>query len=240
MTGASAISGLDETRSISSTGRLATPRAQVEHLQSEIAGHRSRIEFNRQRTEEIRELITRARVGMAAAETKRDQQQAQMKDVNALIEKTAQLLQSKQTDLARPKRTCGSIAQDAGRTGTRAANVAGFIVEARSRIGTLEDEIAGIGIRRETTVERLRELDTANVEAQKGRDRALAAISAAREATESEKQHIDLLLAEIREIETNLVKNREQLGETEKNLIVLEGFIAEKKFAARSSPATKR
>src|SRR5207237_5527670 len=89
--------------------QIGDARAEVEHLQSDIAGHRSRIEFNRQRADEIRELITRAQVEVAAAEAKRDQQQAQMKDVNALIEKTAHVLESKQAEVARLNELTASL-----------------------------------------------------------------------------------------------------------------------------------
>src|SRR5207237_9867867 len=57
---------------------------------------------------------------------------------------------------------------------------------------------------------------------------AQTALYAAREASKIEKQHVDLLLVEMREIETKLAKNRELLEETEKNLIAMEGAIAEK------------
>src|SRR6266513_1652895 len=57
---------------------IAQRRNEIERLQSEISGHRSRIEFNRQRADEIAELVARSKREIAAAETKREQQQAQM------------------------------------------------------------------------------------------------------------------------------------------------------------------
>src|SRR6266699_2167584 len=46
---------------------IADSRAQVQRLESEIAAHRSRIKFNRQRAEELAELVERARRDIAEA-----------------------------------------------------------------------------------------------------------------------------------------------------------------------------
>src|SRR6266704_3277213 len=51
-------------------------RAEAQRLQSEIAAHRSRIEFNRQRKDELADLIERARGDIATAESKRKQHAA--------------------------------------------------------------------------------------------------------------------------------------------------------------------
>src|SRR3989475_3618673 len=58
---------------------IADSRAQVQRLESEIAAQHSRIEFNRQRGEELTELIARARRDIADAENKRNRQAAQIK-----------------------------------------------------------------------------------------------------------------------------------------------------------------
>jgi len=79
---------------------IADARGEVERLQSEIGTNRSRIEFNRQRAEEIGELMARAESEIATATARRQQQQTQMQDVNALIEKTAQFVETKQKDAA--------------------------------------------------------------------------------------------------------------------------------------------
>src|SRR3989442_800208 len=52
---------------------VAGSRAEVQQLESEIATHHSRIEFNRQRAEEVAELIQRSRREIAEAEKKRKQ-----------------------------------------------------------------------------------------------------------------------------------------------------------------------
>ncbi len=208
--------------------QIGDARAEVERLQSEIGTNRSRIEFNHQRAQEIAELISRAQNEIAAAETKRDAQQTQMKDVNALIEKTAQLLQNKKDEVARLTEMTTTLraSRDARETELQTLQLA--LSKSESRIGTLEDEVSGITIRREATSERLRELDTTIAQAHDERSKTESALSSARAATETEQQHVDLLLADMRTIEEQLVQDRHLLADAEKKLINLEGAFAEK------------
>src|SRR5205809_6223706 len=50
--------------------QIASGRSELQSLESEINGHRNRIQFNRQRAEELNELIERSRNDIAVAETK--------------------------------------------------------------------------------------------------------------------------------------------------------------------------
>src|SRR4030081_795140 len=75
---------------------VADIRAEAQRLQSEVAAHRSRIEFNQQRKEELSDLIERALGDIATAENKRKQHAAQIRESDALMEKTQHFLQSKQ------------------------------------------------------------------------------------------------------------------------------------------------
>src|SRR6266568_2810740 len=54
--------------------QIASSRSELQRLESEINAHRNRIQFNRQRAEELNELVERSRNDIAAAETKRAQQ----------------------------------------------------------------------------------------------------------------------------------------------------------------------
>src|SRR6202022_4433894 len=85
---------LEETDS-----EMAAARAEIERLQSEINSFRDRIEFNRQRAEELTELIDRARNEISAAESKRRRQQTEMEQVSELVSKTAQGLTTKREEL---------------------------------------------------------------------------------------------------------------------------------------------
>src|SRR3982750_273522 len=58
--------------------RVGDARAEVQRLHSEMSAHRSRIEFNRQRAQEIAELTERYQHDIAAAETKRTEQATQI------------------------------------------------------------------------------------------------------------------------------------------------------------------
>ena len=192
------------------------------------AQNRSRIEFNRQRAEEIAELIARAGSEIATAEAKRQAQQTQMKDANALIEKTAKLLQSKKEKLTELTELTAKLREtrDAREAELKTLQLA--LSKNESRISTLEDEVSGITIRREATGERLRELDEAIAQAHEMRSTAESALSAARAATETEQQQVDLLLTEMRSIEEQLGQDRHLLADAEKKLINLEGALAEK------------
>ncbi|MBV9618312.1 MAG: AAA family ATPase, partial [Verrucomicrobia bacterium] len=67
---------------------VADIRAEAQRLQSEVAAHRSRIEFNRLRKDELGDLIERAQTDIAGAENKRKQHAAQIRETDSLMEKT--------------------------------------------------------------------------------------------------------------------------------------------------------
>src|SRR6266540_2881198 len=81
--------------------QIADGRSELQRLQSQISTHHNRIQFNQQRAEELTELIERSRKDVAAAEVKRAQQDKELEDANTLIEKTSQLLQAKEAELAK-------------------------------------------------------------------------------------------------------------------------------------------
>jgi chromosome segregation protein len=204
-------------------------RAEAQRLQSEIAGHRSRIEFNRQRKDELSDLIERARGDIAAAESKRKQHAAQIRESDALIEKTQNFLQSKQDELAkitelldqlRAKREARQADRETARTS---------LSKYEARIDKLEDELAGITARRELTEEQIRQIFTEIKEATTARERIAAEITAARSATESEQKKLEQLLAQSQTAEANLRQQQQVLGATESELTALERTLAEKR-----------
>jgi chromosome segregation protein len=77
---------------------IADSRAQVQRLESEIAAHGSRIEFNRQRAEELTELIERARRDIADAEKKRKQHAAEIEQTNNSIAEIEQHLKENRAE----------------------------------------------------------------------------------------------------------------------------------------------
>src|SRR5262249_59010425 len=78
---------------------IADSRAEVQRLESDIATHRNRIEFNRQRAQELAELIERAQRDVADAEKKRTHQAAQIKQTNTSIAQIEQQLKEKDAEL---------------------------------------------------------------------------------------------------------------------------------------------
>jgi chromosome segregation protein len=207
---------------------IAEGRSEIERLQTEISGHRSRIEFNRQRADEIAELIARSEREIAAAEAKRERQQAQMKEVSALVEKTTQLLDQKRAELVTLSELASKIRSDRAASESELQALQLESSKTEGRISTLEDDISGITIRREATSEHLRDLDSAISEARTAREKAESALAAARAATEGERNNADVLLAEAQAAEKTLQHYRDLLGESENRLIAIERALAEK------------
>src|SRR5262249_32685743 len=87
----------------------ADSRGEFQRLDSEIAAHRNRIDFNRQRAQEVAELIERARRDVAEAENKRNQQAAQIKQTNSFIAEIEQRLKEKEAELAELSILAGEI-----------------------------------------------------------------------------------------------------------------------------------
>src|SRR6059058_2240087 len=153
---------------------VADIRAEAQRLQSEIAAHRSQIEFNRQRKDELSELIERARGDIATAESKRKQHAAQIRESDALIEKTQRFLQSKQYELAKVTELLDNLrakreARQVDRETARAS-----LSKYEARIYKLEDELAGITARRELTEEQIRQISPDIKEATKAREKVAA------------------------------------------------------------------
>src|SRR5436190_9328466 len=208
---------------------VADIRAEAQRLQSEIAAHRSRIEFNRQRKDELSDLIERARGDIATAESKRKGHAAQIRESDALIEKTQRFLQSKQDELAnvtelldklRAKREARQVDRETARAS---------LSKYEARIDKLEDELAGITARRELTEEQIRQISVEIKEATKARERIAAEISAARNATESEQKKLEQLLAHSQAAEKNLRQQQQLLEAAENELAALERTLAEKR-----------
>ncbi|MEY2544088.1 MAG: chromosome segregation protein, partial [Verrucomicrobiota bacterium] len=208
---------------------VADIRAEAQRLQSEVAAHRSRIEFNQQRKEELSDLINRAEGDIVTAESKRKQHAAQIRESDALIEKTQHLLQLKQGELAKVTELLDKLrakreASQANRETARAS-----LSKYEVRIDKLEDELAGITARRELTEEQIRQIAAEIKEATKAREKTAAEIASARNVTESEQKKIEQLLAQSQTAETNLGRQQELLANAESEVTTLERTLAEKR-----------
>src|SRR6266480_3957917 len=208
---------------------VADIRAEAQRLQSEVAAHRSRIEFNRQRKDELSDLIERGQGDIATAESKRKQHAAQIRESDALIEKTQHFLQSKQGELAKVTELLDKLRarREASQTDRETARAS--LSKYEVRIDKLEDELAGITARRELTQEQIRQILTETKEATKAREKIVAEIATARNATESEQKKIEQLLAQSQTAETNLRRQQELLATAESELTAVERTLAEKR-----------
>ena len=123
----------------------------MQRLDSEIATHRNRIEFNRQRAQELAELIDRARRDIAEAENKRHQQEAQIKQTNSSIAEIEQHLKEKEAELTELSALAGEIHKKRSDRVTRLQELQLALSKSESRISALEEELTGTKARRELT-----------------------------------------------------------------------------------------
>ena len=208
--------------------QIADGRSELQRLQSQIGGHQNRIQFNRQRAEELTELIERSRKDIAAAQAKRAQQSKELEEANALVEKTGQLLQAKEAELAKLTRLISKSRAERSAHDSKLEALRSSQSKNEKRIAELEDEISGITIRRDATEETRRDLDAAISEARATRDKVRKELATARAAAETGQKHLDLLKAKLQASEKTLHEQQERLASTEKSLIEIERALAEK------------
>src|SRR5882762_6426897 len=138
--------------------QIADSRAQVQRLESEIAAHGSRIKFNRQRAEELAELVERARRDIADSEEKRERQAAEIDRTNYSIAEIERHLKEQETELAKFASLAAGIQKDRTERSTRLQDLQLALSKSESRISTLEEELSGTKTRREFTHAQIRQL----------------------------------------------------------------------------------
>jgi chromosome segregation protein len=208
--------------------RVGDARAEVQRLHGEMSSHRSRIEFNRQRAQEISELIERYTSDIAAAETKRTEQANQISEADALIEKTNRLLESKQTELAELTQKAARLRTERSDREAELQSLQFALSRAENRIAALTDDLAGTKSRRNTTALRISELGHEIATATTARDQAQGAVDSARSTAETEQQTVEALFQALRTAEQQLRAQQEALAEAEREVFRFERAIAEK------------
>ncbi len=208
--------------------QIADGRTELQRLQSQIGGHQNRIQFNRQRAEELTELIERSRKDIAAAEAKRAQQGKELEEANALVEKTRQLLQAEEAELAKLTGLISKLRAERSANDSKLEALRSSRSKTEKRIAELEDEISGLAIRRDATEETRRDLDVAISEARATRDKVRKEFAAARATAQTEQKNFDLLKVKSRASEQTLHEQQQRLASTEKSLIEIEHALAEK------------
>jgi len=198
---------------------IADSRAEVQRLESEIAAHRSRIEFNRQRAEELAELTQRARREIAEAEKKRKQHAAEIDQTNNSIAEIDRRLKEQEDELTGLVSLAGEIQKNRTERGTRFQELQLTLSKSESRISTFEDELSGTKTRRESTrthIEQLAKEVQTSTEAREKLVRQLAVSLKTRQ-----REAVD--------IEASLREKQQQLSEAEQDLAAVERTLAEKR-----------
>jgi chromosome segregation protein len=208
--------------------RVGDARAEVQRLHSEMSAHRSRIEFNRQRAQEISELIERYKSDIAAAETKRTEQAHQISEADALIEKTNRLLETRQQELRELSQRAAELRNERSDREAELQTLQIALTRAENRVHSLGDELAGTKSRRDATLNRINELANEIASATSARDEAQAAVDRAKAAAETEQQTVETLFAALKMTEEQLRKLSEQAAAAEKEVFRIERAIAEK------------
>ena len=198
---------------------IANSRAEVQRLDSEIATHRNRIEFNRQRAQELVELIERARRDVAEAENKRNQQAAQIKQTNSSIAEIEQHLKEKEAELTELSVLAGEIHKKRSDRVTRLQELQLALSKSESRISALEEELTGTKARRELTHAQIEQFLTEIEALTEARDKLVGQIAVSLKA--DRRQPID--------VETSLREKEKLLVQAEQDLATLHRTLAEKR-----------
>jgi chromosome segregation protein len=198
---------------------IADSRAEVQRLDSEIAAHRNRIEFNRQRGQELSELIERARRDIAEAENKRSQHAAQIAQTNSSIAEIEQQLKENEAELTELSALAGEIHKQQSDRVTRLQELQFAVSKSESRISALGEELSGTKARRELTHAQIEQLLREIAALNEARDKLVGQIAVSLKAARS--QPID--------IESSLREKEKLLARAEQDLAALERTLAEKR-----------
>ena len=208
--------------------QIADGRSELQHLQSEIAAHQNRIQVNRQRGGELTELIERFRKDIAVAEAKRAQQEKELQNANALIEKTNGVLQVKEAEFVKLTELISGLRAERRKHEAELEKLRLATSKNEARIGDLEGDRSGIAIRRGATEENRRNLDRAISDAHATRNKIQKQISAARATRETARKNSDRLKNKTRSAEEKFQEHQQLLAGTEKKLVEIERALTEK------------
>jgi chromosome segregation protein len=207
---------------------IGDARAEVMRLQNEIATLRSQIEFNRQRGEEIGELIERYTNDIAAAEGKRTEQATQLQEADALIARTNQLLVSKEQEAERLNEALQAARSERAEKEEELRTLQLSLSKVESRITSLASDLTGVKARRDATSGRTAELTRLIGEATSSVQSARSNLAAARTAMETERQTAEQRKENLRASEERLRQVEASVGNAEKEIARIERTIAEK------------
>ena len=198
---------------------IADSQAAVQRLDSEIAAHRNRIEFNRQRAEELTEFAERARRDIAEAETKRERHAAEIEHTNSSIVEIERHLKEKEAELEKVSALAGEMHKDRTERNTRLQELQLALSKSENRISALNEELSGTKARREMTSTQIEQIAAEIKGSSEARGKLVEQIAVS--LTGKKRERTD--------IENSLRETEKLLSETEQQLSVLERTLAEKR-----------
>ncbi len=208
--------------------RISEARAEVQRVQNQIASHRNRIDFNRERAEELNGLIERYGRDVEIAESKRAQQETEIHDTDLLLAETERLLAAKQTELEALTERAAEARRNREERERELQGLELAISKAENRLADLEAEIASIASRRTATEPRITELLASLGEAAAARDRLAERLAGVRAKGEQENDTLQQLAAQIPVAEEELQREEGQLRDAETALMSSDRAIAER------------
>jgi chromosome segregation protein len=210
----------DERRALDSIdAAIADSHAAVQRLDSEIAAHRNRIEFNKQRAEELVGFTERARRDIADAETKREKHAAEIEHTNSSIATIERHLKEREAGLIEVTALAGEMHKHRTERDTRLQALQLALSKSESRISALNEELSGTNARRELTGAEIERLATEIKTSSEARGKLVAQIDVSVSASRRERA----------DVETSLREREKLLSEAEQHLAMLERTLAEKR-----------
>lgn len=203
-------------------------RSETQRLQNEIASHHNRIEFNRERAQELTNLIERYALDIETAEGKLAQQETEIHDTDLLLSETERLLAAKQSELAALNDRAACVRHEREEAERELQTIELAISKAENRLADLESEISGTSARCAATQPRLAELATSLGKVAGGRDQVAARLSVTKATADEQQEALQNLAMQIPKAEEELSRQQQQLRDAEAALITSDRAIAER------------
>ncbi len=203
-------------------------RNEVQRLQNQIGSHRNRIEFNRERAEELGALLERYETDIERAESKRLEQESEIHDTDLLLAETERLLATKQSELTDLSARADEVRQDREEKERELQALELTISKAENRLADLEAEISGMNERRAATEPRMAELEASLGEATAVRDEIGSRFADVRAAAEEGQAALHELAGEIPVAEEQLHRQQQRLRDAEATLMRSDRALAER------------
>jgi chromosome segregation protein len=208
--------------------RINAARGEVQRLQNQIASHRNRIDFNRERAQELGALIERYELDVGTAEAKRAQQETEIHDTDLLLAETERLLAAKQTELSELTERAAAVRRAREERERELQSLELAISKAENRLADLESDLSGTQSRRAATEPRLVELAASLGEAARARDLVASQVAAVSATADEQQEALRDLAAQIPAAEEELSRRQQEFREAEAALIASDRVIAER------------